>query len=400
MIPEGMRDVLPPETGRLRAVEDRLRDRFAAYGYGEVRTPWLEFAETLESADDDTLSAGYRLHDEQGHELMVRTDMTVPVARMAADRCDDEPLPLRFSYVAPSIRPWAPQRGQDGEFQQAGVELLGLDSAEADAECVTLLCDALAGLGLRDYTVTLGSASFQRALIDSLGLPGEDREKFKEALGDRDYPLVESIAGNSDVEWDVLKALWRILELSGGEEVLGQARKLARNDVMETAVARLGRVQDLVEDAGFGERLAFDFGLMQDLGYYTGLLLEAYAPGVGLPLASGGRYDGLVAHFDWDIPGVGFAIAVDRAADALDEAGVVHVAAPAAVPFIGGLEAPARAAELRRAGLSVVALPEAATGVKPPLLLPARGSSYTLHLADGRELSGGAREIAEALGAR
>ena len=145
MIPEGMRDVLPPESSRLRAVEDSLRARFAAYGYGEVRTPWLEFAETLESADDDTLSAGYRLHDEQGHELMVRTDMTVPVARMAADRCDDEPLPLRFSYVAPCIRPWAPQRGQDGEFQQAGVELLGLDSAEADAECVALLCDALAG---------------------------------------------------------------------------------------------------------------------------------------------------------------------------------------------------------------------------------------------------------------
>lgn len=398
MIPEGMRDVLPSETGRLRAVEDRLRARFAAYGYGEVRTPWLEFAETLESADDDTLSAGYRLHDEQGHELMVRTDMTVPVARMAADRCDDEPLPLRFSYVAPSIRPWAPQRGQDGEFQQAGVELLGLDSAEADAECVTLLCDALAGLGLRDYTVTLGSASFQRALIGSLGLPGEDREKFREALRDRDYPLVESIAGNADVEWDILKALWRILELSGGDEVLGQARKLARNDVMETAVARLARVQDLTEEAGFGERLAFDFGLMQDLGYYTGLLLEAYAPGVGLPLASGGRYDRLLGRFSWDIPGAGFAIAVDRAAEALDDAGVELRGAPEAIAFVGGLEAPARAAELRRAGLAVQALPDGAAGVEPPLVLR-RGGSFTLRLADGREITGGAREIAEALGA-
>jgi ATP phosphoribosyltransferase regulatory subunit len=398
MIPEGMRDVLPPETGRLRAVEDLLRAHFAAYGYGEVRTPWLEFAETLEAADDDTLSAGYRLHDEQGHVLMVRTDMTVPVARMAADRCDDEPLPLRFSYVAPCVRPWAPQRGQDGEFQQAGVELLGLDSAEADAECVTLLCDALAGLGLREYTVTLGSASFQRALIDSLGLPADDREKFKEALGDRDYPLVESIAGNADVEYDVIKALWHILELSGGEEVLGRARKFARNPVMETAVARLGRVRDLVEEAGFGERLAFDFGLMQDLGYYSGLILEAYAPGVGLPLASGGRYDGLLARFGWDIPGVGFAVAVDRAADALDEAGVVRAPAPAVVSFVGGLAAPARTAELRRAGIPVVAMPEAATGVKPPLLLR-RGGSYTLRLADGREVSGGARDIAEALGA-
>jgi ATP phosphoribosyltransferase regulatory subunit len=395
MIPEGMRDVLPPETLRLRAVEDLLRARFAAYGYGEVRTPWLEFADTLEAAGDDTLAAGYRLHDEQGHELMVRTDMTVPVARMAADRCDDDPLPLRFSYVAPSIRPWAPQRGQDGEFQQAGVELLGLESAEADAECVALLCDALAGLGLQEFTVTLGSAAYQAALIDSLDLPEDDRETFTEALGDRDYPLVESVAGNAGVEYDVLKALWRILELSGGEEILGQARKLARNEVMQEAVTRLARVRDLVEEAGSGEHLAFDFGLMQDLGYYSGLIVEAYAPGVGLPLATGGRYDGLLARFDWDIPGVGFAVAVDRAADALDEAGVVLVSTPAAIPFAGGLEAPARAAELRRAGVAVLALPEGV--VAGPPLLVRHGGSYTLRLPDGREVTGGASDIAAAL---
>ncbi len=396
MIPEGMRDVLPPETGRLRAVEDGLRARFASYGYGEVRTPWLEFAGTLEAAEDDTLAAGYRLHDERGHELMVRTDMTVPVARMAADRCDDDPLPLRFSYVAPSIRPWAPQRGQDGEFLQAGAELLGLDSAGADAECVTLLCDALSGLGLRDFTVTLGTVAFQRALIDSLGLSADDRETFTEALAERDYPLVESIAGNAEVDQRALTALWRILELSGGEDTLAQARKLARNDVMEAAVARLAQVRDLVEEAGHGARLAFDFGLMQDLTYYTGLIVEAYAPGVGLPLASGGRYDSLLGRFEWDIPGVGFAIAVDRAADALDEAGVELRGAPEAIAFPGGLESPARAAELRRAGIAVRALPEDAAGVEPPLLRR-RGGSFVLRLADGREVAGGAREIAEAL---
>ncbi len=397
MIPEGMRDVLPPETRRLRAVEDRLRARFMAYGYGEVRTPWLEFAETLEAPDDDTLSAGYRLHDEQGHELMVRTDMTVSVARMAADRCDDDPLPLRFCYVAPSIRPWAPQRGQDGEFRQAGAELLGLASAEADAECVALLCDALAGLGLREFTVTLGSAAYQRALIDSLELAEDDRETFTEALADRDFPLVESVAGNAAVDEDALKTLWRVLELSGGEDILAQARKLARNEVMQEAVVRLARVHDLVEDAGFGRHLAFDLGLIQDLGYYTGLIVEAYAPGVGLPVATGGRYDGLPARFEWDIPGVGFAVAVDRAADALDEAGVELSTAPAAIPFLGGLETPAHAAALRRAGVPVAALPEGAAGVGPPLLLR-RGGAYVLRLADGSEVGGDANEIAAALG--
>ena len=116
-----------------------------------------------------------------------------------------------------------------------------------------------------------------------------------------------------------------------------------------------------------------------------------------MPIATGGRYDGLLARFEWDIPGVGFAVAVDRAADALDEAGVEFAGAPAAVPFVGGLEAPARAAELRRAGLAVLALPEDAGAVEPPYLVR-RGGSYTVRLADGREVTGGAREVAEALG--
>ena len=125
MIPKACATSCRPSGDQLRAIEAVLCRRFAAYGYGEVVTPWLEYAETFEAADDDTLAAGYRLYDQQGRALMVRTDMTVPVARLAATRFHDKPLPLRFCYVAPSIRPWAPQRSQDGEFVQAGAELLG-----------------------------------------------------------------------------------------------------------------------------------------------------------------------------------------------------------------------------------------------------------------------------------
>ena len=138
---------------------------------------------------------------------MLRTDMTVPVARLAAERCATARCRCASSTSPRSIRPWAPQRGQDGEFVQAGAELLGLDSAAADAECVTLLCDALAGLGLQGFAVTLGTVAFQRALVDALGLPAEDRETFTEALAERDYPLIESIAGNAEVDERALKAL-------------------------------------------------------------------------------------------------------------------------------------------------------------------------------------------------
>ncbi len=396
MIPEGMRDVVPPETGQLRAIEATLCRRFQAYGYGEVRTPWLEYAETLDSVEDDTLEAGYRLRDQQGHELMARTDMTVPVARLAAARFRDRPLPLRFFYVASCIRPWAPQRSQDGEFMQAGAELLGLRSAAADAESVILLCDCLGALGLNGFRVALGTVAFYTALVDSLGLD-DDREKFLEALADRDYPLLESIAGNAGVDQAALTVLWRTLELSGTRDALSQVRKMASSDAMDAAIRHLVDVRDLVADAGFEDALTLDFGLYQDLTYYSGVIFEAYAPGVGLPIASGGRYDGLLDRFEWDVPGVGFAIAVNRLHEALEQAGAVPSAAPACIAFAGGLDEPARAMELRRAGWAVAALPDDAPAPPRPRLHRS-GSAYILELADGSEASGSWRDILRALG--
>lgn len=396
MIPEGMRDVLPAEAAELQAIEGVLRRRFAAYGYGEVRTPALEFADTLELVDDDTVSAGFRLFDDQGRELMLRTDMTVPVARLAAARYRDKPLPLRLFYVGAAFRAWAAQRSQDGEFLQGGVELLGLDSAAADAECVVLLCDALAAVGLPEYGVTLNTMAFPSALVDSFGLVDDDRGALLEALAERDYPLLESIAANAGVGDDALRALQTTLQLGGTRDSLAQARELASTPAMRAALDHLVRVRDLVAEAGYDDPVRFDFGLFHDLTYYTGVIFEAWAPGVGLPVATGGRYDGLSARFGHDLPGVGFAIGLDRLRDALEEAGRLPATGPAPLAFVGGLEEPARAAELRRAGLAAVALP---AGAEPPVpRLRRAGGRYVLELAEGTAIEGTWREILDRLG--
>ncbi len=395
MIPEGMRDVLPGEAGELHAIEAGLRARFAAYGYGEVRTPTLEFAETLELADDDTLGGGFRLFDDQGRELMLRTDMTVPVARLAAARYRDRPLPLRFFYAGDSYRPWAPQRSQDGQFRQAGVELLGDASAESDAECVSLVCDALQTAGLPEYRVTLNTMAFPAALVDTLGLGDDDSEALLEALADRDYPLLETIAANAEVDDEALKALQATLALGGTRDSLAQARKLATTPAMESAIERLVRVRDLVAKAGFDDAVTFDFGLFQDLDYYTGVIFEAWAPGVGLPVASGGRYDELLARFEWDVPAVGFAIALDRLRDALDEAGRLPGAPAAPLAFAGGFEEPERVAELRRAGVAVAAL--AGDADPPAPSLRRAGGRYVLDLPGEKKAEGSWRDVLRAL---
>jgi len=319
VIPDGMHDVLPVEAADLRTLEDTLRARFAAHGYGEVRTPALEFAATIEAPGEDTLAAGYRLFDASGQVLMLRTDMTVPVARLAADRLRERPLPLRLWYLAPAFRPAASQRGQEGEVLQAGIELLALDGPAADAEVVTLLCDALAATGLRGFRVALGSVVFWRELVAALDLPGDERDDLFEALAVRDYPVIETIVAHSRLDADDRRALQQALALDDDEGALDQARRLASTAGIQSALEHLEKVRGLVAEAGFGAALRLDFALFPDLGYYTGVAFEAYADGVSLPIAAGGRYDDLVATFGWDVSGAGFAIGVDRLHLALAE---------------------------------------------------------------------------------
>lgn len=396
MIPEGMRDVLPAEAAALHALEELLRARFAAYGYGEVRTPALEFLETLELADDDMVEGGYRVFDEQGRELMLRTDLTVPCARLAATRFRERPLPLRFSYVASAFRSPSASRAQDGEFAQAGVELIGASGPEADAEVVALLCDVLAATGLPEFTVSLGTVAFHTAMVASLRLSPDQEQAVLDALAARDYPLFESIVGNADVDEASRRALQKALDLGGGGEAVHQARKLAGSAGMEDAIDHLVQVRDIVEDYGFRDLVRIDFGLHPGLSYYTGVIVEAYASGTGLPVAQGGRYDNLLASFEWPVPAVGFAIAIDRLGMAMEDARVVLPQRARPLAVAGGLQEPALMAALRKAGLDALAVP---VGEQPPRepALYREGSQWVLRRG-GRIARGSLKELRRELG--
>lgn len=396
MIPEGMRDLLPAEVAALRGLGGVVRERFTAYGYGEVSTPVLEYAETFAEARDDVLLTGYRVFDEQGQALMLRTDMTVPVARLASTRYRDRTLPMRFCYVEDSFRLQAASRGLDGEFTQAGAELVGEPSAAADAECVALLCDCLRAAGLPRFKVAVGTVGFFGALVEALGLPDGQEDALMEALAERDYPLLESILNHAGVDEDAVAALQKALRLGGGHEALSQARRLVGNGG-RTIVDRLEAIRDLVERAGFRDLVDIDFGLYPEFSYYTGLLLEAYAPGVGLPIAAGGRYDELLSAFGWETPAVGFAISLDRLNVALEEAGVSPRPPARPLAFAGGFEEPELCAELRRAGVAVMAVPAEERPLRPPSLCREQGD-WVLELSDGSVTRGSERDVRRALG--
>ncbi|HLM50371.1 MAG TPA: ATP phosphoribosyltransferase regulatory subunit [Solirubrobacteraceae bacterium] len=311
-IPSGTRDVLPEEMRELRAIQDRMRDGLEQAGYGEISTPALEYESTLAVAGVGEARPTYRLFDEQGDVLVLRSDMTVPIARVVATRYGAAPSPLRFFYFAHAYRGVRPQRGQPRELLQAGIELIGAPSPGGTVEALTVLCAILDAAGLRDYRVGLGSAALYPALLDAAGVEGEGREQILHELVTRDFAGLEREVRALGLAEDEARALIEVPQRRGGPEVLG--------GVGAPVLGGLQAVVDVLPTA-VRERILVDLGLVRDLGYYTGAIFEVYDPSLGAPLGGGGRYDELIGRFGRELPAVGWALNVERLHIALTEAG-------------------------------------------------------------------------------
>ncbi|MGO9489974.1 MAG: ATP phosphoribosyltransferase regulatory subunit [Solirubrobacteraceae bacterium] len=305
-IPSGTRDVLPDETREARAITDALRGVFERHGYGEVYTPALEYESVLARADMAEAKPAYRVFDESGAVLVLRSDMTVPIARVVASRYAGAEPPLRFCYFAHCYRGVAPARGQPRELLQAGIELIGSPAPEGTAEALTVLCHALDATGLKDYRVGLGDASLFPALMASLRVPEQAREGLLRALVMRDFVELEHRLAESGLSGQAAELLLEVPQRRGGPELLAEAPSQA-----EEAVTGLRRVHELLEP-GVAERVIFDLGLVRNIGYYTGAVFDVYDPALGAPIGGGGRYDELLGRFGRRLPAVGFALGIDR----------------------------------------------------------------------------------------
>jgi ATP phosphoribosyltransferase regulatory subunit len=294
--PSGTRDVLPDEMRELRAIEAALRGVFDARGYGEIATPALEYEEVLTRGDLAAAEPAYKLFDEHGNVLVLRSDMTIPIARVVGTRYPTADVPLRFSYVAAAYRSVRPQRGQQREMLQAGVELVGAPGPEGTAEALTVLSEALGAAGLENYRIGLGDASLYPRLLDRVGVPDSARAQIVHELVTRDFVGLER-----EVERFGEPDLARLPQLRGGPEVLDAAPE----------GAELRAVLDLLPPV-VGERVIFDLGLTHALGYYTGAVFEVYDAGLGAPLGGGGRYDDLLGRFGRPLPACGWALNVER----------------------------------------------------------------------------------------
>jgi ATP phosphoribosyltransferase regulatory subunit len=316
-IPPGTRDVLPDEMRELRAIGDRMREAFEGSGYGEIHTPALEYEEVLRLGDASAAGARYRTFDEQGDVLALRSDMTIPIARVVATRYEGAEPPLRFCYFSRAWRATDRGVGEPREFLQAGIELIGIPGAEGDAEVMALTIAALDAAGLRRHRLGVGDGSLYRRLLDALGVPKEGHLPLLERLSQRDLVGLEMDVAELGVGAAERELLVRLPELRGGREVLERA-----DGPVAGAVENLRALYDELERLGVADRVIFDLGLVRELGYYTGAVFEVYDPAVGFALGGGGRYDDLIGRFGRDLPACGVALDVQRVhlAQAAEEA--------------------------------------------------------------------------------
>jgi ATP phosphoribosyltransferase regulatory subunit len=319
-IPPGTRDVLPDEMRELRAISARMRTVFEGAGYGEVHTPALEYEEVLRRGEERAAGARYRTFDEQGDVLALRSDMTIPIARVVGSRYADAEPPLRFCYFAHAWRATERGAGEPREFLQGGLELIGAEGPEGEAEVLALTIASLQEAGLRRHRVGVGDGSLYRVLLAELGVDEQQHLPLLECLSRRDLValelLVSRLDGVGERERELLVGL---PELRGGVEILDRAEGLALEGL---ALEGLRALHELLSERGMADRVIFDLGLVRELGYYTGAVFEVYDPAVGFTLGGGGRYDDLLGRFGRPLPACGVGLDVQRVhmAQAAEEA--------------------------------------------------------------------------------
>src|SRR6201999_4579486 len=177
-IPSGTRDVLPDELRELRAITDAMRDVFAAHEYGEGATPALEYETVLTRGDSAAADPAYRLFDEHGNVLVLRSDMTIPIARVVATRYATSEIPLRFCYLQHAYRAVRQHRGQPREILQAGIELVGAPGPEGTADALGVLCAALDAAGLAGYRIGVGDSGLFARALERAGVPEQDHARI------------------------------------------------------------------------------------------------------------------------------------------------------------------------------------------------------------------------------
>ena len=311
--PEGVRDIYAEEYARKLAVEQKIQHVFSLYGYQSIETPVVEFFDIFKKERGSVGSQGmYKFFDRDNNTLVLRPDMTPPIARCVAKYYMDETKPLRLCYLGPTFINGTSYQGRLKESTQTGAELIGDDTADADAEMIAMVIDALKETGLKEFQVELGQVEFYRGLVEESGMNEETQEQLRILIENKNYFGVEELLSEQTMGEDLKKLFLKLPELFGDIDQIRRAKSMTTNERALGAIHRLEEVQEILDSYGLGDYVSYDLGMLSKYSYYTGIIFKAYTYGTGEYIVAGGRYDKLLEQFGKKAAAVGFAIMADQ----------------------------------------------------------------------------------------
>jgi len=306
-----------------RYIEEKLRESFTLWGYEEVRSPTIEYLETLSTDLGSELAQSmFKFQDFDGRMLALRPEMTTPVARMVATRMFSTPEPIRLFYISNVFRYSRSYIERGREFWQAGVELVGCGGDQADGEVISLLASSLKELGLSELRLDLGHAGLFREVQKSTHLDPENSQIFRTLVGRRDQAKLEKFMSSNDFPSTLEKLILELSEIRNLEEAASALNRLSGLQKAKRFAKSLSSVADVLSDYHLEGEVYFDFSLTGRIEYYTGVVFEASVPGFGFSIGGGGRYDDLLLKLSGiRTPAVGFAIEMEKCLQALQSQG-------------------------------------------------------------------------------
>ena len=311
--PTGVKDYLPHAVAKLRRIERNVLECMRRWGYEQIMTPTMEYYDTVGVASATSDQKLFKLLNQRGTTIVLRSEMTSPIARVVSSLLKETPFPLRLSYHANVFRAFEEEAGRDAEFFQTGVELVGDPSSEADAEVIALAIASLQAAGVPSFKIAVGHVGFLNGLFQE-ALPGrtEEQMNLKSHLLQRDHVGYREALKKLSLEDSVRGELEGILRLRGGVEVCDQALSLSGSPDAQAAIRQLCEVWEVLTAYGLQDHVLIDLTMIGDFSYYTGMTFEGYASHLGFPVCSGGRYDNLLAQFGRPAAATGFALKTTR----------------------------------------------------------------------------------------
>jgi histidyl-tRNA synthetase len=342
--PSGTRDFLAAELRRRERAFAAVRAAFERYGFDPLQTPAFERLEVLTGKYGDE---GDKLifkilrrgeHEASGEaDLALRYDLTVPLARVVATHGNRLPMPYRRYALGSVWRADRPGKGRFREFTQCDIDTVGSSSPLADAETLLAINDGLEALGVREFRIQLNSRLALHGLLDAYRVPGELGSRVLISLDKLDKLRPDAVVAElceRGLAEDLATALVGDLTSDDPDRVRKQLDGTERG---RAGLAEVDRVLALTSGLPAG-RVAFTPRMVRGLDYYTGPIFEVAAEGYSGSVASGGRYDGLVASLGGpDLPACGGSIGIERilSQQEADEADETSGALDVALPVLG-----------------------------------------------------------------